>query len=310
MGRITRKNHNNLFGSRCDNKPGIKYFHASDFKNLRTTNFSFKNKNGFTLKGYYYYYDPIDFNTLVVFCHGMGGGHEAYMKEIEFLAHKGFTVLGFDYQGTILSEGDKTNGFLQGLSDLDECLTIIKKKHTFKNVYLVGHSWGAFNAMCVLKYHPEVSKVVALSGFISLKQIFRDSIPSPVKFLYRGLKKIEEKDNPKYKDISAVEVLSNYKGKALIYHSIDDNIVDYYNSFLVLKESLKNDNFNFVECSGKLHNVTYTIDAVTSLNKYLRELNRIENDEEKNTLANKTNFNKLCDLDFGLMNEIVTFLKN
>ena len=33
-------------------------------------------------------------------------------------------------------------------------------------------------------------------------------------------------------------------------------------------------------------------------------------DEEKNTLANKTNFNKLCDLDFGLMNEIVNFLKN
>lgn len=310
MARLTTKIHNNLFGSRCETKPGIKYFHARDFKNLRTTNFSFKNSNRFTLKGYYYYYDPIDFDTLIVFAHGMGGGHEAYMKEIEFLAKNGFTVLSFDYQGTILSEGDKIGGFLQGLSDLDECLNVIKKNNSFKNVYLVGHSWGGFNVMNVIKFHPEIKKVVSLSGFMSLRQIFRDSIPSPLKFLYRGLKKIEEKDKLKYKDINSLESLSSYKGKALIYHSIDDNIVDCYTTFKVLQDNIKNDNIKFIECSAKYHNVTYTIDAVTALNSYLRELDHLPSDEEKIALAKKTNFNKLCDLDFGLMNDIVAFLKD
>lgn len=310
MARLTKKIHNNLFGSRCEIKPGIKYFHASDFKNLRTVNFSFKNSKGNTLNGFYYYYDPIDFDSLVVFCHGLGGGHEAYMKEIEFLAKKGFTVLSFDYQGTILSSGDKVGGFLQGLSDVDECLNIIKKENQYKNIYLVGHSWGAFNAMNVIKYHPEVKKVVAMSGFLSLKQIFRDSIPSPLKFLYRGLKKIEEKDNEKYKDIDSLTSLENFKGKALLLHSTDDNMVDFYTSFQYIRDNIKNKNVKFIECSGKFHNVSYKTDSVEALNKYLRELDKLENNEEKIALANKTDFNKLCDLDFGIMTEIVNFLRS
>lgn len=310
MAKLTQKIHSNLFGSRCETKPGIKYFHACDYKNLRTTKFSFKNSNGFILNGFYYYYDPIDFNSLILFCHGMGGGHEAYLNEIEFFARYGYTVLSFDYQGTIFSEGDKVGGFLQGLSDVDECLEVIKKENHFNNIYLVGHSWGAFNAMNVIKFHPEVKKVVAMSGFLSLKQIFSDSIPFPLKFLYRGLKKIEEKDHEKYKDIDSLNSLSSFKGKALLLHSVEDDIVDFYNSFQFIKDCNNNKNISFKECTGKYHNVSYKIESVNALRSYLKKLEQLSTDEEKIALADKTDFTKLCDLDFGLMNEIINFLRD
>ena len=310
MKKLYKKLHDGLFGTRCELKPGIKYFRTEDFPGLIAERFEFKNSNDTTLRGNFYYYDKKENKQLVLFCHGMGGGHAAYIKEINYLAKEGFLVYSFDYQGTIFSDGTKVGGFLQGLSDVDSCLNALKNASPNQKIYIVGHSWGAFNTMNVINDHKEVTKIVEMSGFNSLKQVFRDSIPNPVKFLAKGMTKIEEEMHPEYKDISSLESLKKYDGQALLMHSVDDNMVDYKNTFEIFKKELEGKpNFKFITYQNKFHNVTYTDVSVKNLNAYLIQLQHINTDAQKIKLGNKTDFNKLYELDEAVMSTISDFLK-
>ena len=69
--------------TRCDDNGTAFYFSAKDFETLESEPFNFTASAGHMLKGYLYHYaNPIP-NRIVVFDHGFGGGHRAYMKEIE-----------------------------------------------------------------------------------------------------------------------------------------------------------------------------------------------------------------------------------
>ena len=73
---------------RCDDTGTAYYFSAADFPGLQAEPFAFPSGVGHTLQGYFYHYgDPIP-GRIVVFDHGFGGGHRAYMKEIEKLCGK------------------------------------------------------------------------------------------------------------------------------------------------------------------------------------------------------------------------------
>ena len=114
-----------LYG-RCDDTGKVFYFSAKDFEGMSATPFSFKSNEGAMLKGYFYSYDGYDTSRLVVFDHGYGGGHRAYMKEIERLCRAGFRVFSYDHTGCMESEGESTRGFAQSLSDLDACISALK----------------------------------------------------------------------------------------------------------------------------------------------------------------------------------------
>lgn len=76
--------------ARCDDTETVFYFSAEDFDGLHKESYPFKASAGHTLQGYIYHYDnPIE-KRIVVFDHGMGGGHRAYMKEIEKLCRHGY----------------------------------------------------------------------------------------------------------------------------------------------------------------------------------------------------------------------------
>ena len=148
--------------ARYDENGTVFYFSAEDFPGLKKKSFDFKNIKGETLRGYFYCYDdPID-KRLIVFEHGMGGGHRAYMKEIEMLARHGYTVYSYDKTGCMESEGDTTNGFAASLSDLNCCISALKAEENFSNfrISVVGHSWGAFAAMNICALHPNIAHIV------------------------------------------------------------------------------------------------------------------------------------------------------
>ena len=111
---------NNLF-IRNDNANGIFYFSASDFDGLQSHGYSFSSSMGHGLKGCFYHYENPAADRLVVFDHGMGNGHRAYMREIERLAKAGFLVFSYDHTGCMESGGESTNGFAQSLKDLNDC---------------------------------------------------------------------------------------------------------------------------------------------------------------------------------------------
>ena len=98
----------NLF-ARQDNQGEIFYFGPEDFPGLAAHGYSFPAGAGHALKGYFYHYaDPIP-GRLVVFDHGMGNGHRAYMREIERLCRAGFLVFSYDHTGCMESGGESTN---------------------------------------------------------------------------------------------------------------------------------------------------------------------------------------------------------
>jgi len=139
--KIYRKN---LF-TRNDNADGIFYFTPEDFPGLKAHPYCFKARAGHDLKGFFYYYDAPIPGRLLVFDHGMGNGHRAYMREIETLARAGFLVFSYDHTGCMASGGKHIGGFAQSLADLDDCIKTLKRDEFLQNreICVVGHSWAA-----------------------------------------------------------------------------------------------------------------------------------------------------------------------
>ena len=74
-----------MMHTRYDNTDISFYFSYKDFEGLEREAYAFKSSMGHTLRGYLYYHDQFKEDRLIVFDHGLGNGHRAYMKEIELM---------------------------------------------------------------------------------------------------------------------------------------------------------------------------------------------------------------------------------
>ena len=103
----------------------------------------------------------------------MGCGHKASMKEIATLVGAGYRVFAYDHTGTLESEGDHIGGFSQSLADLDHAIKALKAGgHTVGvKIMVIGHSWGGFSTMNIPAFHRDISHVVAMSGYISVREM-------------------------------------------------------------------------------------------------------------------------------------------
>ena len=149
------------FGSRYEKNPFLKYFTADDF-NLSAQPVTLEKG----LKGFIYSKDDIpQKNKLIIFCHGMGPGHIAYTTEIAYFCNFGFPVLAVDSRGCNFSEGKNLKGMYSGVQTAIAAIDFAKEKG-YNDINLVGHSWGAYSALCASAKR-KVNKVVAISAPIS-----------------------------------------------------------------------------------------------------------------------------------------------
>ena len=174
--------------NRVDDNGNIFYFSSENFEGLEKEEYTFASSRGHELKGYFYFYKAYKPNHLVIFDHGMGGGHRSYMKEIEMLAKKGYLVLAYDHSGCMESGGESTFGFPQSLMDLDDCIKSIKANPKYENFDLsvIGHSWGAYSCLNIASFH-ELKHIIAMSGFISVKQILSQFFSGPLVFFRKRI---------------------------------------------------------------------------------------------------------------------------
>lgn len=261
--------------NRCDDAGVAYYFSASDFPGLCCQAFSFPANAGHTLQGWFYSYEKAIPGRLVVFDHGMGGGHRSYMREIERLAKAGYLVFAYDHTGCMASEGASTNGFAQSLNDLDACLTALKKLGSVQDrtISVVGHSWGAFAAMNIAALHPDVTHVVAMSGFISVKDMVHQNFSGPLKGYRKELYALEQQANPDYVNYNACKTLAHTDAQVLLIYSADDPMVKKEVHYDALHKALSGrENVQFLLVEGKAHNPNYTADAVQYLAQYTREM--------------------------------------
>jgi dipeptidyl aminopeptidase/acylaminoacyl peptidase len=214
----------------------------------------------------------------------MGCGHKAYMREIVTLAEHGYAVFTYDHTGTLASGGDSIGGFTQSLVDLDRAMCALKAsgKVDGKTIVVMGHSWGGFSTMNIGAFHPEITHLVAMSGFTSPTNIITDVLGKMKKYA-PAITRSELDYFGGYALADASLSLLETDARALIVHSKDDNTVPFHR-FVELQERLKGvDRVRFMPVEGKKHNPNYTSEAVSYKDLFSAEHARFK----KNKRASK-----------------------
>lgn len=153
-----------VFGSRHDKNPLLKYYTAEDFGLCARQVDICCVKNEY-IRGVIYKKEGVPpQKALIIFCHGMGPGHIAYTTEIAYLCNLGYTVLAPDYYGSGLSDGKSLKSNLSALNAIMASIFYAEANLNFSKIYLVGHSWGAYSALCAASEAGTVSAVVAMSA--------------------------------------------------------------------------------------------------------------------------------------------------
>ena len=114
----------------------------------------------------YLYSDGSCENGLIVFVPGFKAESIEYEGVIYAFVQEGFDIFAFDPTGHGNSEGDSSIGFPQIIKDLEATMDFISadKSFNYKDIFLFGHSRGAYGACCVANNYSSVSAVTAVNG--------------------------------------------------------------------------------------------------------------------------------------------------
>ena len=297
--------------SRCDDTETVFYFSPSHFPGLAAEPYSFKSSMGHSLRGYIYSYENPIPKRLVVFDHGFGGGHLAYMKEIEILAKHGYTVFSYDHTGCMESGGEGPNGLSQSLCDLNDCITVIKNDSRFSgfDISVMGHSWGAYSTLNISSLHPEISRVVAMCGFVSVEEMIKTFFSGILKGYRKVVLDYERKTNPVFSDFNAVESLSKSKTQALLIYSDNDKLCRRVHYDILYSHLKDKENVSLMLVGGKGHNPNYTVDAVRLLEDFVAKRgkllkNKKLTDKEKKDFVSSYDFDKMTAQDESVWDKI------
>ena len=319
MGFILRqieKTYRSVLFSRQDPDDRVFYFSREDFPGLQSREYSFENKNGYLLRGAFYYYDNPRSDKIVVFDHGLAPWHRSYLCEIERICRHGYAVYTYDHTGCGDSEGEHIMGLCGSLSDLDDCISELEAIEQLSDteIMVVGHSRGGYSTLNIPAFHSGVKKIVAISGFASLDSMLRQLVPfvTPVQ---RYLYELERKQNPEYVDCSAADSISRTDVAALIVHSADDATVSAKANFFKLKEALSDrPNTEFLLLTDRNHNPTFTKTAVEYKNAFFKDYKKLKKrkvdmtDGEKAAFVASYDWRRMTEQDDAVWDTILAFL--
>ena len=296
------------FVCRYDKEVGIPYYSFSDFKGLKQETYSFVNSINIEIKYFFYYYDNYRTDKIVLFLHGLGPGHTAYLKEIEFLAKAGYKVLTLDYMGCEESQGKNMRSLNEPTRDVNDLLDYLKLD---KPIVVVGHSLGGYTALNIINLRNEISKAVIMSGFLSIESLMKVFAKS--KIIYKSVIKYEKKIEPDYFQISNLEYLKTTKDKIFFIQSDDDPMVPYS---IALKEveQIDNPNIKTLRVTGKKHNPNYSLDAVNYMNEIFGQYNellkkkKLRSDEDRINFFKDVSLTRLTEQDKDIVSAISEFI--
>lgn len=299
---------------RCDKNPLLKYFTADDF-NLTAEPVSVK-QGKTTLNGFIYTDESATKKSgLVIFQHGMGPGQAAYTTEIAYFCSLGYPVLALDIRGCNLSQGSSSKGMYEGVKCVKAAIDFARADERFKDceIYLIGHSWGAYSVLCA-SAERQVSKVVAIS-----------SPNSPVRTLYDGSSKIISKPLaaflcPFWYLLNFFKYGANGNARAskcakisgtptLLIHGDNDEIVKPKSSAHGRAEGV---NIEKYISFGKAHNPYNTHHAqslIIELNDRLVHLTKNLSEEDR-AYFDGFDFSAATEEDMEVMQKISSFLQN
>lgn len=250
------------FFRRADYNPLLKYYTAEECGLSKTpVEIPCKNK---TLRGAVYF-KKVTSPRLIIFCHGMGAGHAAYMKEIARLCDEGFRVLAVDYIACGDSDGKKMRTFAAGVKSVIAAYDYAKVD-ICEDIALVGHSWGGYSALCAAGKR-KVSAVVAISAPVSPSTAVCNAAAKSISsaaiifkpFIAFWFFVLDGASG----NLSAKRQIKKSSARTLLIHGDRDLTVPPSNAAAYkIKESEK---VSVILCEGKAHNPYNTVEAEESL---------------------------------------------
>jgi|UniRef100_A0A6C0IZW6 uncharacterized protein len=159
-----------------------------------------------------------DSDKIVMFCHGYNGNISHRENKYIELFKMGYTVLTFDYSGFGKTSGIPSEQRLY--EDASSILSMIKKTYENKNILIYGESMGCPVAIYVARRF-NLGLVILESPLISIKGVIdnKHCLLKLVSFLFN--------------DFDIKKYLLGYKGKILLLHSTDDEVVPYDSIFTI-----------------------------------------------------------------------------
>ncbi len=301
---------------RHDPDGSVFYYSPEDFEGLSSVPFEFPGERGQLLQGYFYRKNVTRPSRLVIFEHGMGCGHRAYMREISVLCERGYEVFAYDHTGTLESEGEHIGGFTQSLCDLNSAITALKDSGRLgeRDIAVIGHSWGGFSTMNIGAFHPEITHLVALAGFISPRKIIGDMLGKMRGVADKAFSAEVERFGG-YAYANAAVSLLETRARALIVHSKDDPTVPF-SHLTELKSMLRGKvGVEFLELDGKRHNPNFTEDAVRYKDEFFSELTRLKkkkrlvNESERLEFAARWDWERMTAQDMEFWQRVFGFIE-
>ena len=291
---------------RYDKDEAIPYFSYKDFNGLKCEKHKFKNTRGNEIAYFYYNYEKYNKDKIVLFLHGMGPGHTAYMTEINGICKKGYMVLTLDYTGCGESDGETIISLNEPTRDAVELLDHLKLK---EEIVVVGHSVGAYTTLNVVHLREEIKKAVIISGFISLKDELKNTLK--LNIAVNPIMRYEKNAEIDYYGIDNSEYLKTTTDKLLFIHSKDDKRVKFKPVAKKIKKA-NNPNTTLLEVDKKNHNPTYTEKAVNylsyCLDGYMKLVKKKASLEERKKYMKDKSIYKMTEQDRKVMKVITDFI--
>ena len=307
------------FINRYDDDKIIFYYSYKDFPGLKAQPIEFKTPQGYLIKGNIYSYENHDKEDLVIFCHGLGGGHRSYMREIELICSRGYEVLSYDNVGCWESEGENIRGLSEAVNDLVCCIDFLAGSYNLKDrkLHIIGHSWGGYAAGNILNFRRKnIKSVTVISGFASVDTIIFGGYGGKMKIFRNAILRFERKANPKYADCCSVEAFKDTKAKVLLIHSKDDPVCAIACGMDYVRPRVNNPNVSYLEVEGKFHNPNYTADAVSYLQQSFGEYQnllkkkKLRTYEEKKAFMDLRDFRRMTEQDPEVWSAIFNNMEN
>lgn len=285
-------------GVRADRvSPGFRDRKAEEFPSLAAEPFSFVS-DGITLRGFRYT-GAEDNGKRIVFAHGIGAGHEAYLTEIAYFCGRGYEVFAFDFPGCVRSGGDALGGLHLSVPHFLRGVRFIREKWGEKEFFLAGHSWGGYTVSAAAG-ESGAKAVVEISGFVSPVKEYaalfgRWLTPWIALYLFLRFGKAG------FIGVKACKV------PILAVHGTIDRTVPLCAS--VAKSGLPN--VEAYLCEGKAHNPYNTLGAERYLGELLEGSKRLRKASlaEREAFFAKIDYIKATEEDPVVMEKIVSFLE-
>ncbi len=293
-----------IFPPRCDrNENTLQDRNVNEFDNLTYKQIEFYSGKSI-LRARIYYNNNVNENNVIIFCHGFGAGHEAYITEIDYYVKNCYVCIGFDYKGCKLSDG-KVSHFGQSIKDLKALYNYLEEINFLqdKNLYLWGHSWGGYTALHGSKL-PKVQKIISLCPFDKPLNLITKQSKNVIKKLavllvpFRNI--LYFCKYGKYANLSSFKAINKSNKTALIIFGEKD--------YLIGKIDFKFNNNVIVKTQKeKGHNVYSSFTA----EEYLKEtINNLNSTTDKKEILNSVDYKKITEQDLNLLQETLDFLNS